>query len=128
MIRNKLGSATFLASANLSYSNLSDTNLENAMLQHADLSYSALNSANLKNSSLEGASLRETDLSSANLEGADLFDTDLSDSNLSNTRFRIHPEQPLNKLQFQDCWAWADKPPINLPPEFEIELRDRFSY
>ena len=64
-----------LASAELSYSNLtgsqlSSSNLKNAQLIYTDLSSADLTKANLENAILVGANLSSADLTGANLQGA----------------------------------------------------------
>lgn len=69
--------------ANLSYLDLSHTDLNNICLANANLCH-----VNLEYSNLNGANLRLSDLGYANLEHSDLSHVDLQLSNLKNVNLR----------------------------------------
>ncbi|BAY78299.1 globin domain protein [Nostoc linckia NIES-25] len=76
-----------LTNANLSHANLDNANLTQAKLSGADLShaklgFACLSQANLSSANLSGANLICADLSHANLSGANLKDASLSGANL----------------------------------------------
>ncbi|MFN6565408.1 MAG: pentapeptide repeat-containing protein [Nostoc sp. ChiSLP01] len=76
-----------LTNANLSHANLDNANLTQAKLSGADLShaklgFACLSQANLSSANLSGANLICADLSHANLSGANLRDASLSGANL----------------------------------------------
>lgn len=138
-----------LVGANLSGAELWHANLSNACLDHADLTGTELVFANLR-----GANLREAKLSDTILTHANLTDTIIDDADLSGARFlgskladaylsgcdlsgAILWSANLSNADLADIaldeetdltgiWAWADRRPLNMPPEIEaaIELRD----
>ena len=82
------GKRAYLNDVNLSYVDLSGSNLRDAYLSGADLRYSNLRGANLRDAYLKGANLSGSDLRGADLRGADLSYTDLSTTNLSGAYLR----------------------------------------
>ena len=79
--------STNLRSANLSYADLRFANLSYTMLHSADLSYADLSSANLSYANLSYANLRYADLRYANLRSAKNLHT-LSQTNLNILKFQ----------------------------------------
>eukprot|EP00873_Tetraselmis_striata_P003815 jgi/Tetstr1/424079/TSEL_014690.t1 len=128
-----------LSFADLSDADLYEANLSGAVLKSASLIGADLREANLTNGHLSrarlidadfqeailaGARFIEADLTGADLAGSDLsravfFGANLSDSDFEDVLFD-------NKTSFNGIWAWADRRPLNMPPEIEavIELRD----
>ncbi len=79
-----------LRCANLSYADLSSANLRYANLRYADLRYANLRSANLNYADLSYADLRYTNLRSANLNYADLSYADLRCADLLIFQYQRH--------------------------------------
>lgn len=80
-----------LSGANLTRADLSEANLAGAYLTGANLSganltAASLNGANLANANLTSTNLRGADLNEADLTQAILVDTDLTEANLANCR------------------------------------------
>ena len=74
---------TFLADADFSHRDLTDSSFRKATLRKADLSYAnaigvSFFGANLERANLEGADLRYADFSMARLSGANLSDANLT--------------------------------------------------
>ncbi|MHC5653729.1 pentapeptide repeat-containing protein [Stappia sp. ICDLI1TA098] len=127
-----------LMTADLSDTLALDADLSGADLRHADLTRANLFGANLLDANLRGAKLTATVLEEANLFGANLdganlsgasldvanmSGTNLSRANLSGAHFkgtRIDPHTNLTGI-----WAWADRPPKNMPPEIEAAITYR---
>ena len=82
------GKRAYLSDANLSYVDLSGSNLSSAYLGGADLNHANLRGANLRDAYLRGANLSHANLSGSGLRGADLSYTDLSSANLSGAYLR----------------------------------------
>ena len=79
-----------LRGSDLSYSDLSSSNLRGSDLRGSDLSSSNLigsdlRGSNLRGSDLSGSNLRDSDLRGSNLRGSDLRGSDLSGSDLSGS-------------------------------------------
>jgi len=84
-ISNEGGERTDLSYSNLSYSNLRGSDLSYSNLRGSDLSYSNLRDSNLSDSDLRGSNLSGSDLRGSDLSDSDLRDSDLSGSNLSDS-------------------------------------------
>ncbi len=123
-----------LRSANLSDANLRSANLSDAKLRSANLSGADLRSADLIDANLNRANLSDADLFKANLSDADLFKANLSDADLSRADLRgadlidanlsdaDFDDATFSDTTFTNAWAWADKPPRNLPATIQIQL------
>ncbi len=85
-------------------------------LEKLDLSKKTLGeSANLNGANLGDTNLRDANLSNADLSRANFSDTNLSDADFKNTIFS-------SDTTFTNAWAWADRPPLNLPATIQIQL------
>lgn len=117
-----LTSAT-LAGAALERAKLVDAKLDNARLHGAKL-----HNADLTRAKLVGADLSNVDLTGADLSGADLTGTRLAGAKLGAALFTtttltgtevseadFGEVRDLDTVYATDVWAWADKPPKNLP-------------
>jgi uncharacterized protein YjbI with pentapeptide repeats len=102
-----------LSGADLSGAIVWDVDLNGRDLSGANLSGADLKDANLSDAILWDANLSGANLQLANLSGADLTDADLSGANLSNADFK--DALGIESADFTDAWAWADRPPRNLP-------------
>jgi hypothetical protein len=101
-------SGAILFDANLSGAILFDANLPGANLSFPDLSRAVLAGANLSGATLHCANLSGTYLRHANLSGA----------NFSAAKLSKHTD-------LTGIWAWADRPPRNMPPEIEAAITYR---
>ena len=81
---SKTKATDYLRCVNLSGADLSNTNLSNTDLSGADLSNADLSNTNLSNADLSSADLRYTNLRGAGLSSADLEYTNLSNADLSS--------------------------------------------
>ncbi len=80
---SNLKSIHFQKNADLTFANLSGTNLTRAKLRSMNLTEANLNGANLSGADLRGANLTGANLTGANLRGANLKKTKLTNANLS---------------------------------------------
>ncbi len=104
-----------LFDAKLFDANLSGADLFNAKLSRAKLSRARLNNAKLIYARLNNVDLSDANLRRANLSDANLRRASLSDADFKNTIFS-------SDTTFTNAWAWADKPPRNLPATIQIQL------
>ncbi len=128
--KKTLGKRVDLSDAKLSYADLRDADLSDAKLRRADLSDANFGNAKLRRAELVKANLSDADLFSAdlsganldraNLSGAELNDANFSDANLSDANFKNAIFS--SYATFTNAWAWADKPPRNLPATIQIQL------
>jgi uncharacterized protein YjbI with pentapeptide repeats len=107
-----------LFGANLSDAKLGGANLSGTFLFKANLSDANLSDADLSAANLFGASLSGTFLFNANLSGVNLSEVDLSTAELEDV---LVDEQTV----LTDIWAWADRPPVNMPPQIEAAITYR---
>ncbi|WP_425089822.1 pentapeptide repeat-containing protein [Stappia sp.] len=105
----------YLSGAHFRLTNLSGARLMDANLSHADFSGALLHGARLWRADLTCAYLFLADLSGAELSGANVSGAYLGEVKISES------------TKLKGIWAWADRPPQNMPPEIEdaIELRDQ---
>ena len=102
-----------LSYANLSFTNLIGADLRNANLSNADLSFTDLRCDDLSYANLKGADLRFTDLSyvdlsnasliNTNLEEADLRGADLKDAKLSGANFSDTILNSVKNIKYASC-------------------------
>lgn len=114
--------------ANMSGAKLQGANFTDAAFFIADMSGAVFREAtmiraNLRNSNFTGANLSSTNLSEANLTranltSANLLDAELSDADLAQVRINA-------QTVFVGTWAWADRPPKNMPPELAAAITYR---
>ena len=86
-----------LSYVDLSYTNLSNTDLSYADLRNANLCNADLSYVDLYNANLGNADLSYVDLYNANLGNADLGNVDLRGANLSNAKGLTNPIDYLNE-------------------------------
>ncbi|MCA1242269.1 pentapeptide repeat-containing protein [Stappia stellulata] len=110
---------TELVFANLRGANLREAKLSDTILTHANLADTIIDDADLSGARFLGSKLADADLSGCDLSGAILWSANLSNADLAD--IALDEDTDLTGI-----WAWADRPPQNMPPEIEaaIELRD----
>ena len=116
---------TKLIEADLSRAQMAQADLSTAHLERADLSLAQLGrailwEAHLDGSDLFGANLGEADLWEAHLERANLEEAHREGAHLSLAHF--NDARNIDKANFTNSWAWADKPPIGLPATIPVTL------
>ena len=107
---------------------LERANLSKAFLKAADLTGANLSGANLSDAELYDANLSETHLFRANLTGADLSGASLINAKLiyvNLTDADLGQVSVGKERDFRGIWAWADRPPRNMPPEIEAAITYR---
>ncbi|MEO1331236.1 MAG: pentapeptide repeat-containing protein [Pseudomonadota bacterium] len=117
-LRGAILSGATIEKAQMSEAILDSTKLEGAKMQNADLARARMIGADLLKADLTGADLRGADLTGARLTdarlGAARFDVaTLSGTEVSGADFG--EAQDLDTVFADNVWAWADKPPKNLP-------------
>jgi hypothetical protein len=111
---------TNLSNASLGESNLSGVVLINSRLSGSFCLGTNFSSAQFVRADFSGSFLYKADLSSVNIVYADIRDANLSYANISGANIEdvgtnVHTE-------FFRIWAWADRPPRNMPPEIEAAI------
>ncbi|WP_349358621.1 pentapeptide repeat-containing protein [Stappia sp.] len=104
-----------LQNANFKGTRLFCSDLSNTRLKDADLTGAELLDANLSGAILAEVNFSQASLRRSNISAAELVSNNISDANLYNLIFD-------NQTLLIGVWAWADRPPKNIPQEIADQV------
>lgn len=113
---------TIAQSMNLSGGILNRINLSGATLYASNFSNSAMVDSNFSHADVSLVNFSKSNLFNANFNSSRMYGAVFFNSNISRADFTnaIH----IDKVNFDEAWAWSDFPPIGLPESIQVQLCD----